>query len=121
MQNNNTDDVQPGRPLRRANVADNSQLLPPPVFSPRRYTCTVTAPPPQKKNKNIKQTTREKIVVVSGTEEQQRETLLGYMSAEALEGGRLGCPGAPAFDVDGYLKGGDAGGVRENQAEPEDR
>lgn len=60
-------------------------------------------------------------MVVSGTEEQQRETLLGYMSAEALEGGRLGCPGAPAFDVDGYLKGGDAGGVRENQAEPEDR
>ncbi|CAM9517880.1 unnamed protein product [Scytosiphon promiscuus] len=55
--------------------------------------------------------TREKIVVVSGTEEQQREVLLGYISAEALEGGRLGCPGAPPFDADSYLRGGDAGGV----------
>eukprot|EP00752_Nemacystus_decipiens_P011132 g9892.t1 len=62
--------------------------------------------------------TREKIVVVSGTQEQQREMLLGYMSAEALEGGRLGCPGAPAFDVDSYLKGGDAGGVRQIHVEP---
>lgn len=58
----------------------------------------------------LEQRTRDKIVVVSGTEEQQREVLLGYMSAEALEGGRLGCPGQPAFDVDSYLKGGDAGG-----------
>eukprot|EP00903_Cladosiphon_okamuranus_P007085 g6885.t1 len=62
--------------------------------------------------------TREKIVVVSGTEAQQRETLLGYVSAEALDGGRLGYPGAPPFDVDSYLKGGDAaGGVRDNQVE----
>ncbi|CAM9444984.1 unnamed protein product, partial [Hapterophycus canaliculatus] len=55
--------------------------------------------------------TREKIVVVSGTEEQQRETLLGYISAEALEGGRLGCPGSPPFDAESYLRGGDAGGL----------
>lgn len=57
------------------------------------------------------QVTREKIVVVSGTEEQQREVLLGYISAEALEGGRLGSPGAPPFDAESYLRGGDAGGV----------
>lgn len=60
-----------------------------------------------------KQATREKIVVVSGTEKQQREVLLGYMSVKALEGGRLGCPGAPSFDVRSYLKGGDACGVRD--------
>lgn len=60
--------------------------------------------PPQK------QRTREKVVVVSGTEEQQRDVLLDYISAEALEGGRLGCPGAPAFDAETYLNGGDAGG-----------
>lgn len=64
-----------------------------------------------------KQATREKIVVVSGTEEQQREALLGYMSAEALEGGRLGCPGAPAFDVDRYLEGGGGGGGGDDHVE----
>lgn len=54
--------------------------------------------------------TREKIVVVSGTEEQQRELLLHHLSPEALEGGRLGRPGAPPFDAASYLSGGDAEG-----------
>lgn len=58
----------------------------------------------------LNQRTRDKIVVVSGTEEQQREVLLDYISEEALEGGRLGCPGEPAFDAESYLAGGDAGG-----------
>lgn len=35
-----------------------------------------------------------------------------HISAEALEGGRLGCPGAPPFDTECYLTGGDAGGVK---------
>lgn len=60
--------------------------------------------------------TRDKVVVVSGTDEQRREMLLEHMSAEALEGGRLGCAGAPPFNAELYLAGGDAGGRSTSEA-----
>ncbi|CAM9815189.1 unnamed protein product [Laminaria digitata] len=69
----------------------------------------------------LAQVTRDKVVVVSGTDEQRQELLLGHMSAEALEGGRLGCPGAPAFNAKLYLAGGGAGGQstsEENCSQP---
>lgn len=47
---------------------------------------------------------------MSGTDEQRQEVLLGHISADALEGGRLGCPGAPAFDAGRYLAAGGAKG-----------
>lgn len=59
-----------------------------------------------------RQVTREKIEVVSGNDEQRQQVLIRHVSAEALEGGRLGCPGAPPFNAECYLAGGDAGGVK---------
>eukprot|EP00904_Undaria_pinnatifida_P009720 jgi/Undpi1/5879/HiC_scaffold_2.g01153.m1 len=47
---------------------------------------------------------------------QRREMLLEHMSAEALEGGRLGCAGAPPFNAELYLAGGDAGGRSTSEA-----
>ena len=58
-----------------------------------------------------KQDTRKKIEVVAGTDKQRQEVLVRHISAEALRGGRLGCPGAPPFDTESYLAGRDAGGV----------
>lgn len=62
------------------------------------------------KHDEKKKVTREKVVVVSGTDEERREVLLAHLSADALEGGRLGFPGAPAFDAGRYLGDGNGNG-----------
>lgn len=82
-----------------------------PPFSPCQLTLRSLCSLPCCAIHEPTQVTRDKVVVVSGTDDQRQEVLLGHLSAEALEGGRLGCPGAPAFNAELYLAGGDAGGL----------